>query len=83
MGSKLRDGYYIDVVTIANDQIIVLLKQPWQPGITMEYSVTTVSPTHNLYYAQIIHVHLDVATRNVTQSSYCINWLQRTIYLPS
>ena len=49
MGSRLRDGYYIDTVNLTNNQIVILLKQPWQPDITMEYSVTTVSPTHLVY----------------------------------
>jgi len=43
VGIRLREGYYVDDVTVMDKQITVLLKQPWQPGVTMEYSVTTVS----------------------------------------
>ena len=43
VGIRLREGYYVDTVTVIDKQITVLLKQPWQPGVTMEYSVTTVS----------------------------------------
>ena len=43
VGIRLREGYYVDSVTVIDKQITVLLKQPWQPGVTVEYSVTTVS----------------------------------------